>query len=91
MQCWNQGWLGNTVEGYLVPRIKIYGTWQVLYVEITEAETQMVGEQHSAQDLAKNSSVKQDANQWQRITALTFTPVSYKYSQQQQKIQMTNC
>jgi hypothetical protein len=43
--------------------MKIYGTWEFLYVEITEAKTHFVVDQHSSQDLAKSSSVKQDANQ----------------------------
>jgi hypothetical protein len=45
--------------------MQIYGTWNVLDIrlEITKAETQMVDEKHSSQDLVKGSSVKQDANQ----------------------------
>jgi len=58
--------------------MKIYGTWEFLYVEITEANTQIVADQHSLQYLAK------------RNPTITFIPVSYKYSQQQ-KIQMMNC
>ena len=45
------GW--ETVESYLAPRMKIYGTWEFLYVEITQAKTQIVVDQHSSQALEK--------------------------------------
>jgi hypothetical protein len=38
--------------------MKIYGNWEFLYVEITEAKTQILADQHLSQDLAKSSSVK---------------------------------